>query len=241
MTGGLQIQDLWFAYGSVPVLKGIELMIPKGELCAVVGQSGAGKSTLIKCLLQAEWPRTGTVTYDVDEVSYVSATRNGPDLSIIRRIGYVPQSTLLFPHLTALKNITLSLTEVHRQSTSLARVNALAALATVGIAELADFYPWRLSGGQQQRVAIARSLAVRPLIFLLDEPTAAIDGQNLQVIARALRDDVVNRDACALIVTHNLAFAKRYCDSIALLVDGAIRWHLRTNEVRVEQALMELG
>lgn len=240
MSGGLQVRDLQFAYAETPVLDRFSLSVRPGGLCAVMGQSGAGKSTLVRCLLGLERASGGLVDYGGEVWNF------GPDqpdlpLRIIRRLGYVPQSSLLFPHLSSVANVSLPLTEGRHASKREASQRAAEALAAVGVADVAQSPPWRLSGGQQQRVAMARALALRPDIFLLDEPTAAIDAGSSGVVGAAIAADVRARGASAVVVTHNLGFAKRHCDSIAWLSEGRIRWHLPVGEVPIDQVLEDLS
>jgi ABC-type polar amino acid transport system ATPase subunit len=243
MTGGLTVRGLWFSYPTSPILEDLNIEIEAGGVCALIGESGAGKTTLIKCLLQLEKPSRGIICYlGTTFVQDGTATKPSiKDAGLDRLLGYVPQSGLLFPHLTALENLTLVLREVHKLEPKLATKTARTALSSVGIEEIANLHPWQMSGGQQQRAAIARALAIRPQIFLLDEPTGALDVNNSDIVGQAIKDDVRTRGACALVATHNLGFARKHCDSIALLAKRCIQWHARTDEIELDSTLMELG
>ena len=241
MSDGLTVRNLYFSYTGPCILENVNLDIRSGEICALLGQSGSGKTTLIKCLLQLERPDRALVNYCDRTIAYDEPAGKLSSRTINRDLGYVPQSGYLFPHLTTLENLVIVLTEVHQIARDDAVAIAKSALAKVGLGECADTHPWRLSGGQQQRAAIARALAIRPKIFLFDEPTGALDVLNSDIVGQAIREDVRARQSCALITTHNLAFARKHCDSIALLSERKIRWHARANEVEVERALFELG
>jgi polar amino acid transport system ATP-binding protein len=243
MKAGLVVEDLCFGYNDSTVLKGFSLAVPAGGICGLIGPSGSGKTSLIKCLLFLEHASSGRVTYRDRVVDFgTDDLRGGRErIALRKRIGYLPQSSILLPHLNAEQNVMLPLTQVHRQSREVAERRARAALEAVGVGSLGHKPPWRMSGGQQQRVALARALAIEPALFLLDEPTAALDARSSHLVADVLRADVQARGASALIVTHNLGFARRVCDSIALLSEGRIAWHLKTAEVAIEQALEELG
>jgi polar amino acid transport system ATP-binding protein len=157
-----------------------------------------------------------------------------------RKLGYVPQSNLLLPHLTTLKNVTLPLTEAHGHSQRAANGMAKEALSNMGISELARRRPWQLSGGQQQRAALARALAPAPALLLLDEPTAALDVATSRLVGAAVRADVMKRESSAIIVTHNLGFAKKVCDRVMLLSAGRVQWDVPSAELDIEQTVMDL-
>lgn len=242
MSRGLTIEGLAFAYGETRVLADVTLRVAPGEFCAVIGQSGVGKSTLIRCLLRAETPHAGLVELAEWKVSFGPGAPASPSSQEVNRsIGYVPQSSLLLPHLTALRNVMLPLTAVNGASPTEAEARSRSALEALGVGELAERHPWQLSGGQQQRVAIARAIATEPALLLLDEPTAAIDPTNTARVGEVLSAEVRRRGSSGLLVTHNLAFAKRHCDSIALLKDGRIAWHLKVGDVPIEEALEALA
>lgn len=159
------------SFGALHVLRGVDLCAAAGELVFVIGPSGSGKSTLLRCLNRLETPDSGVITVDG-----VDLLDRRTDLNRLRRrIGMVFQSFNLYPHMTALGNVTLALRKVVGLDRRAADAAGRAALARVGLAERADHRPAQLSGGQQQRVAIARSLALEPRVMLFDEPTSALD------------------------------------------------------------------
>jgi len=210
----LVVTNLHKAFGSQPVLGGVDLKVPAGTFTAVLGPSGSGKTTLLRILAGFERPDRGTVSIG-DTVVDDSHRRHVP--TELRRIGYVSQEGSLFPHLTVAGNITFGLSRRRRRGPGV-----LDMLDAVGLTYLADRYPHQLSGGQQQRVALARALAVEPRIVLLDEPFASLD-TNLR---GAVRADVhaILRDAraTAILVTHDQHEALSVADLVAVVRDGVI-------------------
>ena len=183
----LDLQGVRKSFGAIEALKGIDLAVARQELVFIIGPSGSGKSTLLRCCNRLEEPTAGRVL--VDGVDIVSPS---VDINEMRRhIGMVFQSFNLYPHLTALGNVTLALRRVLKLPRDAANERGRAALDGVGLAERADAWPNELSGGQQQRVAIARALALQPKVMLFDEPTSALDpelvGSVLDVHARDAR------------------------------------------------------
>jgi len=213
----LDVAALHKSYGAVAVLHGIDLKVAPQELVFVIGPSGSGKSTLLRCCNRLEEPNSGSII--VDGVDIMTP---GVDLNAVRRrIGMVFQSFNLYPHMTALGNVTLALRLVRKQGRAEAEAKGSEALAAVGLAEKAGAYPNELSGGQQQRVAIARALALEPKVMLFDEPTSALDpelvGSVLKVM-RALRE----RGMTMLVVSHEMQFARAAADRIVFMDKGEI-------------------
>ena len=213
----LQLAGLRKSFGSLEILKGIDLEIQAGELVFIIGPSGSGKSTLLRCCNRIEEASAGTVIVDGESIM-------GADVDLNRmrqKIGMVFQSFNLYPHLNALGNVSLALRRVQKLPRAEAEQRARAALAKVGLAEKAAAYPSELSGGQQQRVAIARALALEPKILLFDEPTSALDpelvGSVLQVM-RALRQSGMTM----VVVSHELQFARVAADRIVFMDHGTI-------------------
>ena len=171
-------------FGSLEVLKGIDLEVKEGEVVCLIGPSGSGKSTFLRCLNQLEETTAGTVIVD----DYDLTDKNCDINKIRENIGMVFQQFNLFPHLNVLENIMLAPVDRKKMTKDEAKKTAEKLLAMVGLAEKAEEYPSNLSGGQQQRVAIARALAMRPDIMLFDEPTSALDpemvGEVLEVMKR---------------------------------------------------------
>jgi polar amino acid transport system ATP-binding protein len=215
------------SFGSIEVLKGVDLRVRPGEVTCLLGPSGSGKSTLLRCLNHLERVDAGTVRIDGDLVGYrtkgdkVYELRKHEVAHQRRGIGMVFQRFNLFPHMTALQNITEAPMHVLGQSKGAARERASALLAQVGLADKADAYPMQLSGGQQQRVAIARALAMQPKLMLFDEPTSALDpelvGEVLDVMRRLAADGMT-----MVVVTHEIGFAREVCDTVAFMDGGVI-------------------
>ena len=180
----LEVRALHKSFGGTEVLKGIDLAVEPQELVFIIGPSGAGKSTFLRCLNRLEEPTGGSIIVDgvdlLDPKTDINAMR--------RRIGMVFQAFNLYPHMTALGNVTLALRKVMRLPGAQAEAAGLAALDRVGLADKARAYPSELSGGQQQRVAIARAIALEPKIMLFDEPTSALDPELVGSVLAVMRD-----------------------------------------------------
>ena len=204
-------------FGTLHVLKGVDLKVAERELVFVIGPSGSGKSTLLRCLNRLEEPSSGSIV--VDGIDMLDART---DINHARRrIGMVFQSFNLYPHMTALGNVTLALRKVAGKSRAEADRLGRAALERVGLADRADHTPGQLSGGQQQRVAIARSIALEPRVMLFDEPTSALDpelvGSVLEVM-RSLRESGMTM----VVVSHEMGFARNAADRVVFMDDGLI-------------------
>ena len=204
-------------FGALHVLKGVDLAVEARQLVFVIGPSGSGKSTLLRCLNRLEQPSAGSI-----EVDGLDMLAPGTDLNRARqRIGMVFQSFNLYPHMTALGNVTLALRKVAGRSRSEADELGMAALRRVGLADRAGHRPGQLSGGQQQRVAIARAIALEPKVMLFDEPTSALDpelvGSVLQVM-RALRESGMTM----VVVSHEMGFARAAADRVVFMDDGLV-------------------
>src|ERR1700683_824075 len=180
----LDIRGLRKKFGDAEVLRGIDLSVKAQELVFVIGPSGSGKSTLLRCCNRLEEPSAGSIRVDGADVMARSTDVN----AMRRQIGMVFQSFNLYPHMTALRNVTLALVKVLGKPHAEAERIGLAALDRVGLAAKARAYPGELSGGQQQRVAIARALALEPKIMLFDEPTSALDPELVGSVLAVMRD-----------------------------------------------------
>jgi polar amino acid transport system ATP-binding protein len=214
-------------FGRTEVLKGIDLEVPRGTVCCVIGPSGSGKSTFLRCINHQEKIQAGRLSVDGQLVGY--AERGGRlhelrerEVAQRRRdIGMVFQHFNLFPHLTARENIMEAPVRVRRIPRDEARRQADQLLSRVGLADRADSYPGQLSGGQQQRVAIARALAMEPKLMLFDEPTSALDpelvGEVLQVMKGLAKDGMT-----MIVVTHEIGFAREVGDMVVFMDDGVI-------------------
>lgn len=205
----------WF--GTFHVLKEVNLHIERGEVFVICGPSGSGKSTLIRTINKIEPIQQGELIVDGQSLSHPRL-----DLFQLRaNIGMVFQHFNLFPHMTALQNVSLGPLKVRRLDPSTAKEHALAALEKVGLLTYADRYPNQLSGGQQQRVAIARALAMQPKILLFDEPTSALDPELIKEVL-----DVIIRLATEgrtmVVVTHEMGFARKMAHRIAFMDHGRV-------------------
>ena len=213
----LDVRRLVKSYGALPVLKGVDLTVAPSELVFVIGPSGSGKSTLLRCCNRLEEPDSGAIVVDG-----VDMLARSTDLAAMRlRIGMVFQSFNLYPHMTALGNVTLALRKVLKLSRAAAEERGRAALARVGLADKAASYPAELSGGQQQRVAIARSLALEPKIVLFDEPTSALDPELVGSVLAVMRD-LKAAGMTMVVVSHEMRFAREAADRVVFMDKGLI-------------------
>ena len=213
----LQIRGLRKAYGQNQVLKGVDLDVALGEAVVLIGSSGSGKSTLLRCCNRLEEPSAGTVVFDG-----VDITASGVNLNRLRqKIGMVFQSFNLYPHMTALANVTLALRKVQRMGRAEAELKGREALARVGLAEKAQAYPGELSGGQQQRVGIARGLALAPVAMLFDEPTSALDPELVGGVLKVMRE-LRDSGMTMIVVTHEMQFARAVADRVIFMDQGVI-------------------
>jgi polar amino acid transport system ATP-binding protein len=213
----LRIENLKKSYGTVPVLKGIDLSVDNGDVVAVIGRSGSGKSTMLRCINGLEPFQEGSI-----EVAGHRLDRSRANLRELRKeVGMVFQSYNLFPHLTVAENITLAPHVVKGLPKSDGQTLVQDVLKRVGLAEKADAYPDELSGGQQQRVAIARSLAMKPQVMLFDEVTSALDpeltGEVLKTIAQ-----LAEAGMTMVLVTHEMGFAKRVATRTVFMHEGLV-------------------
>jgi polar amino acid transport system ATP-binding protein len=210
----LEVDGLHKSFGELEVLKGISLRVRPAEVIIVIGPSGSGKSTMLRCINRLEEPTRGAIRVNGTEV-----TGRGVDLNRVRKdIGMVFQAFNLYPHLTALGNVTLALRKVLRMSRSDADARGRVMLDHVGLADKAHAYPSELSGGQQQRVAIARALALEPKLMLFDEPTSALDPELVGGVLRVMRT-LRTEGMTMVVVTHEMAFARDVGDRV-LFMDG---------------------
>jgi polar amino acid transport system ATP-binding protein len=213
----LDVRALHKSYGAVEVLKGIDLKLRERELVFIIGSSGSGKSTFLRCCNRLEEPSSGSIV--VDGVDVLASSTN---INMVRqRIGMVFQSFNLYPHMTALGNVTLALRLVRRKPRGEAEDIGRAALAKVGLADKAAAYPSELSGGQQQRVAIARALALEPKIVMFDEPTSALDPELVGSVLRVMRE-LREGGMTMLVVSHELQFARAAADRVVFIEGGTI-------------------
>jgi polar amino acid transport system ATP-binding protein len=211
------IKDLHKHFGKVEAVKGISLMVKRGEVIVVIGPSGSGKSTMLRCINHLEYPTGGDVWID-------GVHLNDPDtdINLIRaEVGMVFQQFNLFPHLTVMENVTLAQKKVRGRSDQEALEVAMAQLERVGIPEQADKFPSQLSGGQQQRVAIARSLAMNPKIMLFDEPTSALDPEMIKEVLDVMLE-LAEEGMTMVVVTHEMGFARAAADRVVFMDFGEV-------------------
>ena len=213
----IRIRGLHKYFGALHVLKGIDLEIDKSEVVVLIGPSGSGKSTLLRCLNFLELPQEGTI-----ELLGRKIDPRKDNLDKVREnVGMVFQHFNLFPHMSALENITMAPINVKGLSKKEARAAARALLDRVGLAEKEDSYPSQLSGGQQQRVAIARALAMSPAIMLFDEVTSALDPELVGEVLQVMQD-LAKSGMTMVVVTHEIGFAREVADRALMMDDGHI-------------------
>jgi ABC-type polar amino acid transport system ATPase subunit len=211
----IKIENLVKRFGKLEVLKGINLLVKKGETIVIIGPSGGGKSTLLRCINKLEEYQGGKIYLDgVDIDEY--------DVNQLRtRIGMVFQQFNLFPHMNVLENLILAPTKVKKMPREQAIEKAKALLSRVGLLDKIDAYPEQLSGGQKQRVAIARALMMDPEIMLFDEPTSALDPELVGEVLDVMKD-LARSGMTMLVVTHEMGFARDVADRIAFISQGIV-------------------
>jgi polar amino acid transport system ATP-binding protein len=213
----IQFRDVNKWFGPLHVLKDITLRVTMGEVVVVCGPSGSGKSTLIRCINRLEPIQEGEIVVDG-----MPLDNPATDITRLRaEVGMVFQQFNLYPHMTALQNITLAPVKVRKQSRGEAERIARDLLVKVGIPEKADNYPAQLSGGQQQRVAIARALAMQPKIMLFDEPTSALDPEMINEVLDVMVN-LAREGMTMIVVTHEMGFAKKVAHRIIFMDEGRI-------------------
>jgi ABC-type polar amino acid transport system ATPase subunit len=223
----LQVRDLHKRYAGTEVLKGVEFSVDKGQVKAVLGPSGSGKSTMLRLMALLEPADRGDIRLNGDRIGAVESNsrlhhHHERRLAVERRdIGMVFQRFNLFPHLTALQNVMLGLTEVKHAQRDEARERAFAMLSRVGLADRDGHFPSELSGGQQQRVAIARALVMNPQVMLFDEPTSALDPELVGEVLDVM-EDLAAEGMTMIVVTHEVRFARRAANEVTLFDSGVI-------------------
>ncbi|WEB45982.1 amino acid ABC transporter ATP-binding protein [Streptomyces yunnanensis] len=223
----VEIRSVHKSFGSVEVLRGIDLEIAAGRVTVVLGPSGSGKSTLLRTINHLEKVDRGWISVDGALVGY---RKSGDKLYELREreilkqrtgIGFVFQNFNLFPHLTVLENLVEAPLAVQRRPRKEAEATARRLLTRVGLAEKADAYPRQLSGGQQQRVAIARALALEPKLLLFDEPTSALDPELVGEVLDVIKD-LAHQGTTMIVVTHEIGFAREVADTVVFMDGGRI-------------------
>ena len=223
----LSIKGLVKSYGAVPILRGIDLDVSRGEVVSIIGSSGSGKTTLLRCINLLEEYQDGHIEVAGETIGYSGDGRQRKPLTERTRArqraltGMAFQQFNLFPHMTAIGNIMEAQVQVLRRSRSDARAKGMALLERVGLADRATYYPSQLSGGQQQRVAIARALAMDPKLMLFDEPTSALDPEMVGEVLDAMRD-LANAGMTMVVVTHEIGFAREVADTLTFMDAGLV-------------------
>ncbi|MBW2065136.1 MAG: amino acid ABC transporter ATP-binding protein [Deltaproteobacteria bacterium] len=213
----IEIKNVSKWFGDFQVLTDINETIERGQTVVICGPSGSGKSTLLRCINGLEPYQKGEIV--VDGISLSDSKTNLYKLR--ENIGMVFQRFELYPHMTALQNITLAPMKVRKWSKEKAEAKAMELLDRVGIPEKANAYPANLSGGQQQRVAIARSLAMEPKYMMFDEPTSALDPEMIQEVLDVMID-LAKEGMTMIVVTHEMGFAREVADEIIFMDFGKI-------------------
>ncbi len=213
----IEVRGLKISFGSLDVLRGIDLVVEEGERIAIIGGSGCGKSVFLRCLELLEKPNAGKIFVDGEELT-------APDVDIDRvrrKLGMVWQRFNLFTHMNIMENLTVAPIKLLGMSPDDARQKAMELLAQVGLTSKADAYPEYLSGGQQQRIAICRSLMMNPKVILFDEPTSALDPTMVGEVLAVIRM-LAKQDLTMIIVTHEMNFAREVATRILFFADGEI-------------------
>jgi polar amino acid transport system ATP-binding protein len=213
----VRIEKLRKSFGSLEVLKGVDLEVHKGEVVVILGPSGSGKSTMLRCINRLEIPTGGKIFFEDAEI-----TDAGTDINKLREhIGMVFQQFNLFPHLTAKSNVMLAQQRVLKRSKDEAERLAEVQLNKVGLGDKLDYYPAQLSGGQQQRVAIARALAMDPHVMLFDEATSALDPELVRGVLDVMKD-LAKGGMTMIVVTHEMGFARDVADRAVFMDEGVV-------------------
>ncbi|HXR60645.1 MAG TPA: amino acid ABC transporter ATP-binding protein [Solirubrobacterales bacterium] len=221
----VKLEGIHKRFGALEVLKGVDIEIGKGEVVCVLGPSGSGKSTLLRCVNLLEPPEKGDIYVEGNDICKGPGSGSGEQswkLDFVRqRVGIVFQQFNLFPHKTALENVTLAQERVLGRSKQEAREKATELLERVGLGDKLGQYPETLSGGQQQRVAIARALAMDPQVMLFDEVTSALDPELVKEVLDTMRE-LAEEGMTMIVVTHELGFAREVADRVIFMDDGVI-------------------
>jgi ABC-type polar amino acid transport system ATPase subunit len=224
----LELHGVHKRFGELHVLRGIDLAVARGSVSCVIGPSGSGKSTLLRCINLLEPPDQGKILLEGKEITG-HGSRDGVNF-VRRRVGIVFQQFNLFPHKTALQNVSLAQQTVLGRSGEEARAKGESLLARVGLTDKMNEYPERLSGGQQQRVAIARALAMDPHVMLFDEVTSALDPELIKEVLDVMRQ-LADEGMTMMVVTHEMGFARDVGDQVAFMDEGMVVEHGRPTDV----------
>jgi polar amino acid transport system ATP-binding protein len=221
----VKLQRICKRFGEFEVLKGVDIEIGRGEVVCVLGPSGSGKSTLLRCVNLLEPPEEGEIFIEGNDICKGPGSGTGEEsweLDFVRRrVGIVFQQFNLFPHKTALENVTLAQEQVLGRSKQEAQAKATELLERVGLGDQLSQYPETLSGGQQQRVAIARALAMDPHVMLFDEVTSALDPELVKEVLDVMRE-LAEEGMTMMVVTHEIGFAREVADRVIFMDGGVI-------------------
>ena len=216
----LELNNITLAYGSNPILKGVDLSVKRGDVVSIIGPSGTGKTTLLRCINYLAKPSAGTIQLDQIRMDYQS-----PDKAAIQairlRTAMVFQQFNVFKNMTVLENVMDPLIVIQRKTRQQARDIAVQELERVGLGAKHHHYPSQLSGGQLQRTGIARALAVRPDVMLFDEPTSSLDPELVGEVLKVIKD-VASSGITSLLVTHEMQFAKSISNRIVFMDQGVV-------------------
>jgi L-cystine transport system ATP-binding protein len=216
----LEIHDVHKRFHDTEVLKGVDITVDKGDVVVILGPSGSGKTTLLRCMDFLERADKGEMDFGASRLSLSGASAK--EIGRIRkRMAFVFQNYNLFANKTALENVTVGLTVGRGMKKDKAEAIGRQALAKVGLADRADFYPTQLSGGQQQRVGIARAMAVEPDVILFDEPTSALDPELVGEVLNVIRQ-LAKEGKTMVIVTHEMKFAAEVATNVIFMADGKV-------------------
>ena len=210
------VKGLQKQFGALPVLRGVDLEIQKGDCVVLVGPSGCGKSTFLRCLNRLEEPDGGQVFFNGEEVTDKDIDR------VRQKMGMVFQHFNLFPHLTVKRNITLAPVRLGLLTQEQADAKAMELLQRIGLADKADAYPNMLSGGQKQRIAIVRALAMDPEVLLFDEPTSALDPEMVGEVLELMKE-LARGGMTMVVVTHEMGFAREVANRVIFIDEGVVK------------------
>jgi polar amino acid transport system ATP-binding protein len=213
----VRIEQLYKSFGSLAVLKGVDLEVQRGEVVVILGPSGSGKSTLLRCVNLLEKPTGGHIWFEDTCITDPKVNIN----EVREKVGMVFQSFNLFPHLSAKRNVMLAQRKVLKRTKEEAERVAVEQLEKVGLGDRAEYLPAQLSGGQQQRVAIARALAMDPHVMLFDEATSALDPELVRGVLDVMRN-LAEAGMTMIVVTHEMGFAREVADRVIFMDDGII-------------------
>ncbi len=217
----IKVKGLKKSFGTLEVLKGVDLEIKQGEVVAIIGPSGTGKSTLLRCLNYLETPDEGEIC--IANTSVNAKKHSKKEIHDLRKqSAMIFQNFNLFNNKTILDNVALAPEVVQKRNKKEIKAEAMEILKKVGLEEKANDYPNTLSGGQQQRVAIGRAMALKPKVMLFDEPTSALDPYLVGEVLNVIKEIVKEHDTTMIIVTHEMGFAKEVADRIIFMDGGYI-------------------